>query len=736
MKQENLLDSSSSSEDENNDTYQLTINEHYAKAFAYRKEREELQKLKDKYGEDAELEGSGAEEYSDSESDESEDEDGEELTPAVDAAILRTLARIKRRDPGIYEDGKNVFDEERSKSGTLNAPTRKPKDKSSKPLTLPAHRLAAAINEESTSSDEDDAPRVLTHAEEQEQLRAETIAAFGTNGAARDEEEEEKDDDALFTLREKTKDEIEEEQEAYRQYLEREVGGLEDLVEVDAAPVDGEVKREDGDEVVKEKKKKKKKGKGKGKEKEEVKETDQEFLLNYILNRGWIDKSAKRVPTYSEVTKASRDAVPKANTLSDDGDVKNEAQEGPRELLSDEEFEDVVDKFESSYNFRFEEPDAPHIPSFPRAVESVRRPAPHTEKRKEARERKKERKDEEVRVRKEEVKRLKNLKMKEMESKLARIGKEGGFTNSKALEVLDLEGDWDPSEYDKQMAAILEQEGDGPDEKPSWDDDIDVGDIIPPSDEEDDGQPRASSSKSIKDLKKEKKREKKKKKAKAEHGDDGVDVDAMDADAEPVDADGDEEEWDGTEEMRKRVLDKYMEDLFELEFNDLVAGQPTRFRYTPVAKSAYALTPAEILVADDRDLNEYMGIKKIAPYRKEKSVWDPRRATRLRELKAKLSGKGAAVQMQAEEGEVKPAKKRKGKKERLKAKAAVGAGEGEGDGEGEGEAHDGGGEGEEKAKRRRGNGEEVEEEHEEGPAKKKRRRHKKGGKESHGVHVS
>ena len=41
---------------------------------------------------------------------ESEDEDGEELTPGVDAAILRTLAKIKRRDPEIYDKEKAVFE--------------------------------------------------------------------------------------------------------------------------------------------------------------------------------------------------------------------------------------------------------------------------------------------------------------------------------------------------------------------------------------------------------------------------------------------------------------------------------------------------------------------------------------------------------------------------------------------------------------------------------------------------
>lgn len=51
-------------------------------------------------------------EEEDSEEAESEDEDGEELTPAVDAAILRTLARIKRKDPSIYESGKDVFEGE------------------------------------------------------------------------------------------------------------------------------------------------------------------------------------------------------------------------------------------------------------------------------------------------------------------------------------------------------------------------------------------------------------------------------------------------------------------------------------------------------------------------------------------------------------------------------------------------------------------------------------------------
>ena len=103
--------------------HNLTINEHYAKAFQYKKEREELQKclrsiivhillttlttVKEKYGSDFDDDDDESED--DSESDESEDEDGQELTPNVDAAILRTLARIKRKDPAIYNTDKNIF---------------------------------------------------------------------------------------------------------------------------------------------------------------------------------------------------------------------------------------------------------------------------------------------------------------------------------------------------------------------------------------------------------------------------------------------------------------------------------------------------------------------------------------------------------------------------------------------------------------------------------------------------
>jgi protein KRI1 len=84
------------------------------------------------------------------------------------------------------------------------------------------------------------------------------------------------------------------------------------------------------------------------------------------------------------------------------------------------------------------------------------------------------------------------------------------------------------------------------DDRPQWADDIDITDLVP-------------------DFENEPSSKKKKKKKKGENAEDGfgaVDVDRMDADVD--------EEWDGTEEMRKRNLDPYMDEIYELDFNDMV----------------------------------------------------------------------------------------------------------------------------------------------------------------------
>lgn len=103
--------------------------------------------------------------------------------------------------------------------------------------------------------------------------------------------------------------------------------------------------------------------------------------------------------------------------------------------------------------------------------------------------------------------------------------------------------------YAGDVDAVIDEE------KPTWEDDVDIGDIEVRVD----------------GPKKDKKKKKKKKKYEDEIDAGGVDIDEMDADVVRDDDDNDEEEeWDGTEEMRKRKLDEYMNKLDALDFNDVV----------------------------------------------------------------------------------------------------------------------------------------------------------------------
>ena len=75
---------------------------------------------------------------------------------------------------------------------------------------------------------------------------------------------------------------------------------------------------------------------------------------SYILNRGWIDRSTNHVPTYTEIT-AGPSTSKKRRTEGPDH-VEEEDSDASDSSLSDDEFDEVAEHFESSYNFRYEEP--------------------------------------------------------------------------------------------------------------------------------------------------------------------------------------------------------------------------------------------------------------------------------------------------------------------------------------------------------------------------------------------
>ena len=149
----------------------------------------------------------------------------------------------------------------------------------SRPLLLRQHKIKSALEGNSSDDDDDTDAKAepLTHTAEQAALRKETISAF--HGAVDTKSEDEEDD--LLVPREKTKDELEHEEEEYREFLEREVG--EDIGALVALEGEDVLERE-GDmgvssEEVPEERKKSKKSKKSQKRKQE---SDHEFLMKYV----------------------------------------------------------------------------------------------------------------------------------------------------------------------------------------------------------------------------------------------------------------------------------------------------------------------------------------------------------------------------------------------------------------------------------------------------------------------
>ena len=94
----------------------------------------------------------------------------------------------------------------------------------SRPITLRQVALESTLNLRPRSP----SPKPPPHVEEQQALRAETIAAFH-------QAVDDRDNGRLFVPREKTKDEQEREEEEYKAFLKREVeGDLKTLITIDA----------------------------------------------------------------------------------------------------------------------------------------------------------------------------------------------------------------------------------------------------------------------------------------------------------------------------------------------------------------------------------------------------------------------------------------------------------------------------------------------------------------------
>ncbi|QDZ22192.1 KRR1 interacting protein 1 [Chloropicon primus] len=392
-----LLDGSESESEDGGEGFK--VNEEYARRFEHNKRREEMHRLQEKHPElAARLARGGGDLGEEDETSTSEDESGDDLISAKENEdMLRTLVKIRNRDPSIYKADSQFYSTGEEEEGGDGA-RRKKKDRSKNANTLRSIMARRALEEgaealakDDFSSEDEGGSKVMTYNQEQEQVRRAFTDAAGEESNSGESDGDDSDLDGL------------------QQVKGSGVKGGEEDVSGDA--VGGKKSKKVTQELLDD---------YFGKE-DAMAEKDKSFLKDYIMNDGWTHKDGEAV------------------------EYEVDDQE-------DERYLEQAETFETNYNFRFEEPDSARIETFPRVIESSIR------KKESKRKRQRESKQERTAKRKEEealeVKRLKNLKKAEIRDKLEEIRKVSGLGEGD-LDPSLLEDDFDPDKFDASLEKIF-----------------------------------------------------------------------------------------------------------------------------------------------------------------------------------------------------------------------------------------------------------------------------------------
>ncbi|XP_072347118.1 protein KRI1 homolog isoform X2 [Scyliorhinus torazame] len=554
----------------------LTINRRFAASYDRYRQKEELQRLKDRYGD-----GADDEETSSSESD---DENEAETDPKLDADFYRTLSLLKKKDPKIYQKDAQFYtvEESNKESDEGRAANKRKKEK---PMYLKDYERKVILEKEGKYEDEEsdeEESRVKieraaspSYVEEQKQLR-ENFRKFVANS------DEDSDDGGFLKPRVKSKEEKEKEEESYINWLK----GQNDLQEKEKLQDMGYLRDYWNDPQL---------------------EEGEKFLRDYILNKRYLDEEEEGIPTYDEIVQDEVD------DSEDDG----------------EQFLRKQEDFERKYNFRFEEPDAELIKSYPRTVTTSVRAKDDRRKRK--REGIKERKKKEKEKKQEDIKQLKKLKRMEIINKLNRL-KEITGNETVGFNEQHLEEDFDPAKHDQLMQQFFNDDyyGVGDEQKPqfeneanfndewnwdtwtgkedddtegegkeqwqpqSYDPHCDDPDFIMDADYDPDQQPISSKKKKKQDAPLMGKKRRKSKFAEAI------------SKSKP------------TFDPKDKTFEQYLDEYYQLDYEDIIDDLPCRFKYRQVLPNDFGLRADEILAADDKELNAWCSLKKTCQFRTEK----------------------------------------------------------------------------------------------------------------------
>ena len=544
------------------------INAEFAARFEHNKKREERHRLEEKY------KGTGKrdveEEEEDSEDDESEDDDAALATEQLDAEILDTLQAIRKKDARVYDANAKFyrdFDPEAAGKG----------ERKERPMFLQDYHRQNLLRGQAGGEEEEGAAAPLTYQQEQEQMRKQLVGdmhdAAGTEGAGGQAESgDAEDEDDFLVAKSKPKHES----------LPTAAPKRKRITDDDIATADKD---------------------------------PETYLSNFMAARAWLPGEG-------------------AKWQAMDSD--------------DSEDEKRADEFEVAYNMRFEDPKTSNekLQSFARDVGKYGVRREEKSGRAKAREREKEQKEAAKREREEERARLRKLKIEEAEDKVNRIREAAGL-RGKDVDLDQwrdiIEGDFDDDAWDKEMQRrfgdrYYEQDEAGEDsdeemedaeggkrkkpKKPKWDDDIDIKDLVPDFKEKDE-KPDVSLS----------------------DDDDDDDADAGGGAAlPPVDDDEDDSSADQPAKNKKKTkkdraqekadakraarkqrmkIEEMVDASLPLSHPDLASAASSNkaptvgFRYRETSPTNFGLSARDILFADDKQLNEFAGLKKMHAFRDE-----------------------------------------------------------------------------------------------------------------------
>lgn len=317
----------------------------------------------------------------------------------------------------------------------------------------------------------------------------------------------------------------------------------------------------------------------------EIAERDPEtFLSNFMSARAWVPSGESRFQPFES---------------------------------DDDEEDQRAEAFEEAYNLRFEDPKGANEKLISHARDtavkySVRKEPVNSRKR--IREAEQAKKDDFKAEREQEKSRLRKLKIEDAEEKVQKIKAAAGI-RGKSVQVQEwsefLTEDWDDDRWEKEMKKKFgddyyeADDANGSDvegksrkiRKPKWNDDVDITDIVPEfameenekvhfSLSDDDGDEDTRNPRIVRSSKKRKlEKEDQKREARRE---------------------------------RRRIellVDEKLNVDLALTRMGSKGSKASQFRYRETSPTAYGLTPSDILLASDTQLNQYAGLKKMAAFR-------------------------------------------------------------------------------------------------------------------------